>query len=180
MSPVSWRAAYTCMVRTVASWGIEIDWRGQWQWRKEMTLLQNVGLRETLGAVRGSSGRKVNAIAAMEDVETFAKVASSRVLAQTLCNPLLAGVGRVDDDLVWEGKLSLGGSYGLGEVHIVDLGPCKTSTPTQWEEANKRAAGGRLVVYTDGSKNVGGRVGRGWYAHGNGAGSVAVGKVATV
>ena len=180
MSPVSWRAAYTGMVRTVASWGIEIDWRGQWQWRKEMTLLQNAGLRETLGAVRGSSGRKVNVIAAMEDVETFAKVASSRVLAQTLCDPLRARVGRVDDDLVWEGKLSLSGSCWLGEVHIVDLGPCKTSTLTQWEEPIKRAAGGRLVVYTDGSKNGGGRVGRGWHADGNGADRVAVGKVATV
>ena len=26
MSPVSWRAAYTGMVRTVASWGVDIAW----------------------------------------------------------------------------------------------------------------------------------------------------------
>ena len=29
MSPVSWRAAYTGMVQAVASWGVEIGWRGQ-------------------------------------------------------------------------------------------------------------------------------------------------------
>ena len=29
MSPVSWRAAYTGMVRSVASWGVEIRWRGE-------------------------------------------------------------------------------------------------------------------------------------------------------
>ena len=29
MSPLSWRQAYTGMVRSVASWGVEVEWRGQ-------------------------------------------------------------------------------------------------------------------------------------------------------
>ena len=49
MSPVRWRAAYTGMVRTVPSWGIEIGWQGQWEWRREMTLLQNAALRKCSG-----------------------------------------------------------------------------------------------------------------------------------
>ena len=68
------------MVRAVASCGVEIGWRGQREWRHEITLLQNAAMRETLGAVKGSSGRKANAIAAMEDVETFARAAAGRFL----------------------------------------------------------------------------------------------------
>lgn len=60
-----------------SNWGIKIGWWGQQEWRREMTLLQNTVLRKTLGTVRGSSGKKVNAIAAVEDVETFAKAAST-------------------------------------------------------------------------------------------------------
>ena len=44
------------MVRAVASCGVEIGWRGQREWRHEITLLQNAAMRETLGAVKGSSG----------------------------------------------------------------------------------------------------------------------------
>ena len=49
-----------------------------------------------------------------------------------------------------------------------------------WERAIKEAGEGRLVVYTDGSRDGGGQVGGGWYALENGAGSVAVGSFATV
>ena len=71
------------MVRAVTSWGVEIGWRGQKEWRYEMTLLQNVAIRKTLGAVKGTSGKKANAIAAVEDVETFAKDATGRFLSRT-------------------------------------------------------------------------------------------------
>lgn len=78
MNAVNWRATYTGMVRAIASRGIEIDWRGQKQWKREMTLLQSTALRKTLGIVNDSSGRKVNAMAAVDDVETFARAASGR------------------------------------------------------------------------------------------------------
>ena len=71
------------MVRDVASWGVEIECRGQREWRHDMTLLQNAALRKTLGVVQGSFGRKANGIAAVENVETFARTASGRVLVRT-------------------------------------------------------------------------------------------------
>ena len=86
----------------------------------------------------------------------------------------------MDEDLAAVGTLSLGERCWRGEVHVVDLGQCKTSTSIAWEEAISNAAGGKLVVYTDGSRDEDGRVGGGWYANGNRAGSVAVGDVATV
>ena len=180
MSPISWRVAYTGMVRAVASWGVEIGWRGQKKWRHEMTLLQNAAMRKTLGAVKGSSGRKAKALAAVEDVETFARAAAGRFQARTLCNPPRAGVGVVDEGITGKGRLSFGGDYWHVHVDMVDLGPCKSSTSEVWERAIKEAGEKRLVVYTDGSRDSEGRVGGGWHAPRNGAGSVAVGSIATV
>ena len=74
-----------------------------------MTLLQNAALRKTLGALKGSSGRTANAIAAVEDVVTFARAASGRFLARTLCEPLRAGIGLVDERIAGQGRLSLVG-----------------------------------------------------------------------
>lgn len=122
----------------------------------------------------------MNAITTVEDMETFAETASGRFLAWTLCDPLHAGVGRVDEGLAEEGERSFCGSSWRGEIYMIDLGPCKTSTAAQWEKSIKYVAGGRLVVYTDGSRDGGDRVSRGWYADGNGAGSVAFGNVTTV
>ena len=180
MSPVSLRAAYTGMVHTVASWGVEIGWRGQKEWRHEMTLLQNAAMRKTLCAVKGSSGRKANVLAAVEDVEAFARAATGRFLARTLCDPPRAGVGVVDESIAGEGRLSFGGDCWRGHVDVVDLGPCKSSASVVWERAIKEAGERRLVVYTDGSRDGDGRVGGGWHAPGLGAGSVAVGSIATV
>ena len=180
MSTVSCRAAYTGMVCAVASWGMEIGWRGQREWRHEMTLLQNTALRKTLGAVKGSSGRKPNAITAVEDVETFARAASGRFLARTLCDPPRAGIGVVDERIAGQGHLSLGGVCWRGGVDVVDLGPCKSSSPEVGEWAIREAGEERLVVYTDGSRDGHGRVGGGRHAPENGAGSVAVGNITTV
>ena len=168
------------MVRAVASWGVEVGWRGQKEWRQEMTLLQNAAMRKALGAVKGSSGKKVNAIAAVEDVETFAKAATGRFLARTLCDPPRAGIGVVDEGIAGQGRLSFGGTCWRGRVDVVDLGPSKSSTCAVWEWAIGEAGERRLVVYTDGSRDSDGRVGGGWHAPGNGAGRVAVGSIATV
>ena len=62
---------------------------------------------------------------------------------------------------------------------MIDLEPCKSYTSEVWERAIKEAGEGRLVVYTDGSRDGDGRVGGGWHALGNGAGSTAVGSIAT-
>ena len=51
MSPLSWRQDYTGMVRSVASWGIEVGWRGQREWREMMERVQYAALRKCTGAV---------------------------------------------------------------------------------------------------------------------------------
>ena len=111
-----------------------------------MTLLQNVAMRKTLGAVNGSSGKKTNAIAAVEDGETFTKATTGRFLACTLCDPPWAGVGVVDEGIAGKVQLSFGGDCWRGHVDVVDLGPCKSSTSEVWERAIKEAGEGRLVV----------------------------------
>ena len=65
-------------------------------------------------------------------------------------------------------------------MDVVDLGLCKSSASAMWERAIKEAGERRLVVYPDGSRDGDGRVGGGWHGPGNGAGSVAVGSIATV
>ena len=97
------------MVRAVASWGLQIGWRGKKEWRQELTLLQNAAMWKGLGVVKGSSRRKANAIAVVEDVETFPKAATERFLARTLCDPPPAGIGVVDEGITGKGQLSLGG-----------------------------------------------------------------------
>lgn len=86
----------------------------------------------------------------------------------------------MDEGLAAEGERSFSSSSWRGEVYMIDLGPCKTSTAAQWEKSIKYVGGGRLVVYTDRSRDGGNRVSRGWYADGNGAGGVAFGNVAMV
>ena len=63
---------------------------------------------------------------------------------------------------------------------MVDLGPCTYSTSAVWERAIEEAGEGRLVVYTNGSRDGDGRVRGGWHAPGNGGANVAVGNVGTV
>ena len=113
-------------------------------------------------------------------MDTFARAATGRFLARTLCDPSRAGVGVVDEGVAGEGELSVGGECWSGHVDVVDLGCCKTSTSAAWEQAIGNASEGRLVIYTDGSTDGGGRVKGGWHTQGNGAGSVAVGNVATL
>ena len=123
MSPLSWRQAYTGMIRSVASSGVEVGWRGQREWRGEMELLQYAALRKCTGAVLGSRKTLVRRVAAVEDVETFARAAAGRFLTQTMCDPVCARVAVADDPvLVGKGVLSLGGTCWRSEVGVVDLG----------------------------------------------------------
>ena len=36
LTPMSWRQAYTGVIRTIALWGEEVGWRGQEKWRKAL------------------------------------------------------------------------------------------------------------------------------------------------
>ena len=68
MSPLSWSQAYTVMVRSVASWGVEVEWRGQQEWREMMEKLQYAALRKCTGAVTGARKEYVRKVAAVEGV----------------------------------------------------------------------------------------------------------------
>ena len=65
MSPLRWRQAYTGMVRAFASWGVEIGWRGQREWRRLMEKLQYQALRKCIGAVVGAEKDLVHQIVAV-------------------------------------------------------------------------------------------------------------------
>ena len=94
----------------------------------------------------GVDMRKANAIPAVQDVETFARAASGRFLGRTLCDPLRAGVGQLDEGLAEKGELSLGGRCWRGRFNVVDLGPYTTSAQNVWEKAISSVASGMLVV----------------------------------
>ena len=87
MSPLSWRQAYTGMIRSVASWGIEVGWRGQKERRVEMEKLQYTALWKCTGAVVGARKVYVQTVAAVEGLEMFARASAGRFLARTMCNP---------------------------------------------------------------------------------------------
>ena len=111
------------MIRSVASWGVEVGWRGQRKWREEMESLQYVALQKCTRAVLRSRRALVRGVVAVEDVEVFVRAAASRFLARTLCDPDRAGVVAADDPvLVGKGALSLGGPCWHGIVEVVDLG----------------------------------------------------------
>ena len=181
MSPLSWRQAYTGMVRSVASWGIEVGWRGQREWRELMEKLQYAALRKCTGAVVGARKEYVRKIAAVEGVETFARAAAGRFLARTMCDPCRAGVAENGDAVMaGAGELSLGGSCWRGKVEVVDLGVGVGGTSLDWERAIESVGGGCVVAFTDGSRDEFGRVAGGWCDSRGGEGCELVGSVATV
>ena len=111
------------MFRSVASWGVEVGWRGQREWREEMESLQYVALRKCTGVVLGSRKSLVQGVVAVEDVETFAKAAAGRFLALTMCDPIRAGVAAADKPVLsGMGVLSLAGACWYGVVEVVHLG----------------------------------------------------------
>ena len=181
MSPLSWRQAYTGMVRSVASWGVQVGWRGQQEWRVIMEKLQYAALRKCTGAVTGERREYVRKVAAVEGVETFARAAAGRFQARTMCDPSRAGVA-VNGDAVMAGagELSLGCACWRGKVAMVDLGVGAGGGAQDWEEAISSVAAGCVVAFSDGSRDESGRVAGGWCDSRGGEGCGLVGSVATL
>ena len=131
---------------------------GQREWRVELESLQYAALRKCTGAVLGSRKTLVRGVAAVEDVETFARAAAGQFLARTLCDPLRAGVAAADDPLlVGKGALSLGGPCWHGVVEVIDLGLGGDASIGEWEAAIERAQGGDALLFTDSSRDESGR-----------------------
>ena len=131
----------------------------------------------------GPGGPKVfgSGVAAVEDVENFARAAARRFLVRTLCDPARAGVAAADDPMLeGRGELSLSSACWLGVVDVVDLGLSGEASMEEWEGAIERLGGGASLLYTDGSGDDSDRVRGGWWGSRSGSGLVAVGTVATV
>ena len=84
LSPLSWRQAYTGMIRTIALWGAEIGWRGQEKWRRALSSLQYQCLRKCTGAPLGTSKTAVNKIAGVEAIETKMGAMQARFVARSM------------------------------------------------------------------------------------------------
>ena len=112
VSANSWRSAYKGMVRTIATWGAEIRWRGQVEWKEAMRRLEYAALRKCTGAVMRARKESVDKIAAVESVGTFLTSMQDRFVARAIRNP--RGVG----DLLRRS----GGGGELGEIEKELLG----------------------------------------------------------
>ena len=200
VSANSWRSAYTGMVRTIASWGAEIGWRGQVEWKEAIRRLQYAALRKCTGAVMGARKESVDKIAAVESVETFLISMQDRFVARAIGDPRGVGdllrrsgrggeLGETERELLEhatgtlvEGHIEWGGTCPRTEVGVVELHLVAQAKPWEWEQAAGQAARDRRVVFTDGSKEEGcnGMVGGGWFENENMKGTMTVGRKATV
>ena len=76
-----------------------------------MESLQYAALQKYTKTIIGSRKALVRGVAAVEDVETFARAAARRFLARTMWDPVRAGVAAADDPLLSGlGALSLSGA----------------------------------------------------------------------
>ena len=71
LSPKGWRQVYTGIIKTVATSGAELGWRGQKRWEEKLESLQYDSLRRCVRAVRGASKEKVRKIAGVERISTY-------------------------------------------------------------------------------------------------------------
>ena len=199
ISPNSGKSGYTGMVRSIATWGAKIGWRGQDQWRHEMAKLQYVALRKATGAITGARMESVSRIAGVESVDTCLNAMQFRFMARAIGDPrglgdILQGTilrrdnSALDGEILltttggWGNPIEWGGECPTIEVDIRTLDIPKDSTNEDLAIAIAKAAEGRRVIYSDGSKAEGveGMVGEGWFESDDIRGGVAVGGRATV
>ena len=81
-------------------------------------------------------------VAAVEDVETFARAAAERFLARMMCDRVRAGVETTDNPvLAGKGALSLVGASWRREVVVVDLDVGGKASVSERESAIVRVQG---------------------------------------
>ena len=180
MGTMSWKLAYTGMIRAVASWGVEVGWRAQREWRSEIESLQYNALQKCTWVVIGAERTLMNKVVGVDSVECFAEGACGRFLARTMADPSYTGVAEVPLLLVGCGELLLGGKCWRAVIVEVDVGQSAGDTAASWEAAIRRAVRGMRVVFTDGSMSEDGRIGWGWFSEGLGGGAVSVGTIGVV
>ena len=99
------------MIRSIATWGAELGWRGQTAWEREFSRLQYQALRKATGAVQGTASDQVNQMARVEDVPTHLDN-QVRFVARQVEDPSKLGdimpvgfgdIRMLDDELAEEG-----------------------------------------------------------------------------
>ena len=164
-----------------------------------MAKFQYAALRKATGAITGARMESVSRIAGVESVETCLNAMQSRFVARAIGDP--RGVGDIlqgtllrkdrntlDGEILlrtveeWENPIEWGGECPSVEVDIRVLEVPKDATNGDWTKVIARAAEGRRVIYSDGSKAEGveGMVGGGWFESEDIRGGIAVGDRATV
>ena len=79
------------MIRSIATWGAELGWRGQKAWEKEFSQLQYQALLKATGTVQGTSAEKVNQIAGVESVDIHMNNNQVRFVARCVEDPTKLG-----------------------------------------------------------------------------------------
>ena len=79
------------MIRTIATWGAEIGWRGQIAWKKEMARRQYASLSKAKGVVLGSRMTTVERIAGVEPVEIHLDALQARFVGRGIADPSIIG-----------------------------------------------------------------------------------------
>ena len=110
MCPGGWKKAYGRMIRSIATWGAELGWRGQKAWEKEFSRLQYQALRKATGTVQCTSAEKINQIARVESVDIHMDNNQARFVARCEEDPYRLGdmmpvgfgEGRMMDDELGE------------------------------------------------------------------------------
>ena len=193
ISPSSWRQLYTSMIRVVALWGAELEWKGQKAWLKEFERLQYQALRKCTGATLGASRERVNYIARVEDVKTILDSNQVRYLARYATDatttsdlwdaPPLLKRPAVADRLLAQARvksqeeIEWGGDIDKYELQETNLQYWPSTPTTTWEKAISLTK--RTPIYTDGSRSEEGVVGGGYYLQ-QGQLGVRVGTMSTV
>ena len=86
MSKNSWRSAYTGMIRPVALWGAELEWRGQRDWEEELKKLQYQGLKKCVNETQGSKRELVSQLAGVESTKMALDAKQARVMGKLMRN----------------------------------------------------------------------------------------------
>ena len=79
------------MIRSIATWGAELGWKGQKNWEKEFSRLQYQALRKATGAVQGPATDKVKQMARVEDAHTHLDNNQVRAVARVVEDPSRLG-----------------------------------------------------------------------------------------
>ena len=80
------------MIRTMATWGAELGWRGQKRWAEELERLQYDSLRKCVGAVKGASKEKVRNIVGVEKMSTSLDGVQARFVARAAKEKYMCGM----------------------------------------------------------------------------------------